>query len=129
MQFRRDLQVGFGPGSTIVACTDGLANIGVGRLDLRDKDTKFYTEAADLAKKLGVTVNNITLKGSECDVEALGVLCDKTNGQILRISSSQVDDNMDDIFADQVIATGVNVSLQLAQGVGFETKMSACLTR
>ena len=39
------------PGSTIILCTDGLANIGLGVLDpLAEENKKFYEDLGQLAK-------------------------------------------------------------------------------
>lgn len=39
------------PGSTVILCTDGLANVGVGYLDpLTEESRKFYEDLGNLAK-------------------------------------------------------------------------------
>jgi hypothetical protein len=39
------------PGSTVILCTDGLANVGIGYLDpLTEENRKFYEELGILAK-------------------------------------------------------------------------------
>lgn len=120
----------FNPGSTIVICTDGLANIGVGKFEMADTTCpEFYHQAADLATKLGVTINVITIKGSDCRVEFLGRLTDKTNGQILRLEAADIADNMADIFKDEAIATDVGVSVHLARGLIFRHEDKALLNQ
>ena len=51
-------------GSTVVLCTDGLANIGVGNLESADEtQQKFYEQVAVEAKAKNVAVSVITIKG------------------------------------------------------------------
>jgi hypothetical protein len=52
------------PGSSVVLCTDGLANIGVGLLDpFEAANTVFYSDLAKIAKERNVIINLITIKG------------------------------------------------------------------
>lgn len=52
------------PGSSVILCTDGLANIGIGQLEPYDElRKKFYIELGEEAKKSNITVNLITIKG------------------------------------------------------------------
>jgi Mg-chelatase subunit ChlD len=52
------------PGSSVVLCTDGLANIGVGLLDpFEAAHTVFYSDLAKIAKERNVIINLITIKG------------------------------------------------------------------
>lgn len=52
------------PGSSVVLCTDGLANIGVGSLDPFDEScSAFYKELAKVAKEKNIVINLITIKG------------------------------------------------------------------
>ena len=57
------------PGSTVIVCTDGLANVGLGALDeakseeqLR-KIEEFYEMVGQYAKSKGVSVSIISIKG------------------------------------------------------------------
>lgn len=52
------------PGSTIILCTDGLANIGLGVLDpLTEENKKFYEDLGQLAKQRNISVSIMTIKG------------------------------------------------------------------
>ncbi len=52
------------PGSSVVLCTDGLANIGVGSLDpFEEANSVFYHDLAKLAKERNIIINLITIKG------------------------------------------------------------------
>jgi hypothetical protein len=54
-------------------CTDGLANIGLGNLDLSNEQNKqFYDELAFKAKSKNLYV--VTIKGEACNVTTLSNL-------------------------------------------------------
>lgn len=110
-------------GTTVVICTDGLANVGLGSIEY-DKDScpEFYPKAAEFAKKLGTTVNIITLKGGECRVEYLGKLCEKTNGQVLRMEASKLVGKFADMMSEEVIATNVEATVHLGKGLVFRNE-------
>lgn len=54
-------------GSTVVICTDGVANVGLGQCGKNTSEAteKFYEELADFANERGVTVNIISIKGQD----------------------------------------------------------------
>ena len=71
------------PGSTVILCTDGLANIGIGVLEpLTEEATKLYDELAELAKSRNISVNIMTIKGEGCKMEVIGKLAEATNGNM-----------------------------------------------
>merc|ERR1712137_495832 len=67
------------PGSQVILCTDGLANIGLGSLEGKETEfTPYYTELAEQAKLRGVSVSVISLIGSECCLENLCTVTEQT---------------------------------------------------
>ena len=61
------------PGSLVVICTDGLANIGLGELESDSEESKkFYNDIAAVAKEKGVIISFITIKGEGCKMDILG---------------------------------------------------------
>lgn len=71
------------PGSTVILCTDGLANIGIGLLDpLTEENKKLYEELAQLAKERNLSVSIMTIKGEGCKMEVIGRLAELTNGNM-----------------------------------------------
>jgi hypothetical protein len=75
------------PGSKVILCTDGLANIGLGSMDTDDGANEeeaeaFYRRVAAYAKDNGVIINVISIKGTTCSMENLGILADTTGGQV-----------------------------------------------
>lgn len=57
-------------GSMVIICTDGLANIGVGSLDVElekeEEARKYYNEIIAISKESGVVISTISIKGEEC---------------------------------------------------------------
>nr|KAG5704944.1 hypothetical protein BaRGS_022786 [Batillaria attramentaria] len=77
------------PGSKVIICTDGKANVGLGKLEDQenpgdDQDpSEFYESIADTANTKGVSVSVITIKGTDCKLVHLGKLAEKTGGQVV----------------------------------------------
>jgi len=80
------------PGSTVVICTDGLSNTGLGAFDEAktdaeiDKVNEFYERVGQFAKSKGVTINLVSIKGDECNIDGLSKLCELTGGFVDRVS-------------------------------------------
>lgn len=69
------------PGSVIILCTDGLANLGLGSLEVESEESKaFYTKLAAISKEKGIQISIITIKGEECKLAMLSQVVDETNG-------------------------------------------------
>ena len=65
------------PGSQVVLCTDGLANVGIGSLDVKSVEDKefaqaWYANIGTQAAACGTNVSVISIKWSECALEDLG---------------------------------------------------------
>ena len=69
-------------GSSVVICTDGLANIGLGAWDecRTEAETQaaqqFYERVGQIASAAGVTISIISLEGEECNIDALSSLAE-----------------------------------------------------
>ena len=76
------------PGSTVVICTDGLSNTGLGSFDGAktknqiEKVNEFYERVGQFAKQHGVTITLVSIKGDECNIEALSKLCEFSGGSV-----------------------------------------------
>merc|ERR1712154_534688 len=80
------------PGSQVILCTDGLANVGVGALDVAstadadaedeeeedDPVLKWYEALGDYAMSKGVVVNIISITDDGCKLENLGKIVEVT---------------------------------------------------
>mmetsp|Transcript_34260 Transcript_34260/g.39576 ORF Transcript_34260/g.39576 Transcript_34260/m.39576 type:complete len:147 (+) Transcript_34260:862-1302(+) len=78
-----------GPESSVIVCTDGLSNYGIGNLeDLKtgrvsqEEIDSFYQSLANYAKEKEVAVNLISIKGEDCDLETLTTLTEVTGGNV-----------------------------------------------
>jgi len=115
------------PGSQVILCTDGLANIGLGNLDVSpptstnntEDDTQmdvveqWYEQMANWALEKGVVVNVISITDSECKLENLGKVCDITQGKVQRINPTQLTANFKGILEKKVLATKVQATMLL----------------
>ena len=71
-------------GSSVIVCTDGLANVGIGNLDAaansdaERESVAWYGTVGEAARAAGVTVSVISLRGDECRLEHLGRVAEAT---------------------------------------------------
>lgn len=84
------------PGSSVVLCTDGLANVGLGAFDevktqeqVRETET-FYEKLGEYAKQKGVTVSIVSIAGEECNIDTLSKIAEMTGGQVERVDPIQL---------------------------------------
>ena len=91
-------------GGTVVLCTDGLANIGVGSLEGEERDSSyFYTEMGEQGRLGGVTVNVVTLVGDECRVEMLSDVTRGTGGEVTRVEPAKLVRGFDGIQDNETL--------------------------
>lgn len=72
----------------------------------------------DIAVEKGVSVSIITVKGQQCQVDALGPLTDRTAGQILRIDPANFD--LSKLAANNLIGTDVKLKAIIHEGLTFK---------
>jgi len=99
------------PGSSVILCTDGCANVGIGSLYNVAEAQKFYDEIADYAKDKGVTVNVISMQGTDCKLAILGRVADKTNGALSIVNPLDLSKEFSSILQNKVVATNVEAKL------------------
>ena len=113
------------PGSKVIVCTDGLANIGVGALDELTTNEQsaaastFYEGLGLRAAAAGVTVDVVAIDGDGCDVENLGTLTEATGGTVTKLDPLKLTEEFSSILAEPVLATGVAVKVLLHQALAF----------
>eukprot|EP00727_Mastigamoeba_balamuthi_P005505 m51a1_g1574 hypothetical protein (906) ;mRNA; f:87526-90624 len=112
---------GSAPGSSVVLCTDGLANQGLGSLEGKASDfVAFYTECGEQAVLRGVTVSVLSLIGTECKLESLGAAVDKTAGSIERVDPRKLVTELSAIVgAPKTIAYGAMAMVLLHRSLRF----------
>ncbi len=81
------------PGSKVVLCTDGMANMGVGNIeDAQGLDGvwNFYRDLAGRAKNMGIPISIISIAGSQCKMEILGSISEISGGDVDIIKAEEV---------------------------------------
>jgi len=100
------------PGSQVIICTDGLANTGVGDLESGDEPAnEFYNKITEFAKSRGVVVNVLSIVGTECRIEKLGLVSDGTGGKVDMVDPLNLAQRFSSILSDKVIATNLTATL------------------
>lgn len=110
-----------GAGSKVMICTDGLANVGVGSLDM-GTETDFYDILGNLASSLGVSVSIISIEGEECRLESLIKVTTTTGGDVVRVAPEKISEEFSSILSNEVIATNVNVEVSLHKSIEFKNE-------
>lgn len=116
-------------GSTVVICTDGLANIGLGAFDecVTDEDMKkaddFYEAVGQIAQTAGVTVNIVSIEGDECNIDSLSKLAELTGGAVERVNPTTLTKNFANMLAVPVIATNVEAKVKIHKGLQFRNEL------
>jgi len=112
------------PGSKVLICTDGLANVGVGNLDVGGGEAQLaaatiYADIAKLAKENGITVSVISIRGDDCSMESLGTLADATHGDVDIVDPIELGVNIVDVLNIPIVATNVDVRLYARKDLQF----------
>ncbi|XP_076008419.1 circularly permutated Ras protein 1-like [Genypterus blacodes] len=108
------------PGSKVIICTDGKANTDLGNLEVEDNDARtllsstiFYQELGEYAADQGVTVSVLSIEGTDCRLDELGRLADRTGGTVVIASPSNLHPEFEQIIENRTIATHCHVTLLL----------------
>jgi Mg-chelatase subunit ChlD len=113
-------------GSSIMVCTDGLANIGVLSIDGVDATSdeahaqavrESYAKAGLLARAAGTTTNVVSIEGSDCCMEYLGLLADESGGSVDIVPAIELTKNFASIMSTASIAMCVKATLVLHKGL------------
>lgn len=122
------------PGSTVVICTDGLANVGVGAFDEAKTDEDFqkidtfYEKVGEYAKSKGITVNIVSITGDECNLDSLSKLAELTGGDVTRVAPIDLTKNFANILSKPIIASNVVCKVKLHKGLQFRHEDPASLS-
>ena len=74
------------PGSQVIVCTDGMANVGLGSFrgfggyGGGEDSLAFYDQVGLLAEQNGVMVNLITIQGAEANIQGLSRMIELSGG-------------------------------------------------
>ncbi|XP_033629430.1 circularly permutated Ras protein 1-like [Asterias rubens] len=111
-------------GSKVIVCTDGLANVGLGQLDVVDDEhyntsSEFYEHVGHYAQDSGTCVSVLTVEGEDCRVIELGSVADKTGGQVNVVDPLKLNEEFSNILDHPILATNVCAKLVLHKGMYF----------
>ncbi|XP_056156246.1 circularly permutated Ras protein 1 [Lampris incognitus] len=114
------------PGSKVILCTDGRANIGLGELEqsLQSPSSSFttpyfYRQLAGQAAQNEVIISVMSFEGTDCQLAQVGRLADETGGRVNIINIGTVATEIQSALLDNVLATGVTLTLLAPDGVYF----------
>lgn len=119
------------PGSTVVICTDGMSNEGIGCSSRCRSDEEFakvdavYERIGNFAKQNGVTINIVAIEGDDCNLQSLSKLCELTGGMVDRVNPADLTANFNSFLAKPVIATNVIAKVKLHKGLRFRNENEA----
>lgn len=112
------------PGSQVILCTDGLANIGLGSLEGKESEySPYYTELAEQALLRGVTVSVISLIGDECCLENLSIVTEQTGGIVTRVNPLQLENELATINDQPILGYTTVAMVILHRGLRFQNEM------
>ncbi|XP_059180809.1 circularly permutated Ras protein 1-like isoform X2 [Centropristis striata] len=120
------------PGSKVIICTDGKANTELGNLEVEDIDARtllsstiFYQELGEYAANQGVTVSVLSIEGTDCRLDELGRLADRTGGTVVIASPNRLHPEFEQIIENRTIATHCSVTLLLPQSLRMRGEKQA----
>ncbi|XP_041830567.1 circularly permutated Ras protein 1-like isoform X2 [Melanotaenia boesemani] len=120
------------PGSKVIICTDGKANAELGNLEEEDNDARtllsstiFYTELGEYAANQGVTVSVLSIEGTDCRLDELGRLTDRTGGKAVIVSPNRLHTEFEEIIQNQIVATHCSVTLLLPKSLRMKGEREA----
>jgi len=112
------------PGSKIMVCTDGQANIGLGSVGGKKDSEKeatrvMYDKLAKTAKQHSATVNVLSMRGEDCCLEYLGTLADGTSGVVDIVDPKDLSKIVNTVMSKPILATGVTIKVICGQHFSF----------
>ncbi|XP_069374439.1 circularly permutated Ras protein 1 isoform X2 [Paralichthys olivaceus] len=111
------------PGSKVILCTDGRANIGLGEMEQTPSPSlltpHFYRQLAQQAVDSGVIISVMSFEGTDCRLADVGRLADTTGGRVNIVSIGTIATEIHSASMDNVLATGVTATLVACDGIFF----------
>jgi Mg-chelatase subunit ChlD len=111
----------------IFLCTDGRANLGLGKLnDVNGEEDQqslnYYNKLGDIAKEKGITINLITFEDQDSDINALSDMIQKSGGEIIRVNPTKIIEEFNDMFENTLIGTNVKLNVNLNKLLCFRNE-------
>ncbi|KAM9425066.1 circularly permutated Ras protein 1-like isoform 3-T3 [Pholidichthys leucotaenia] len=120
------------PGSKVIICTDGRANTELGNLEDENDEactllssTIFYQALGEYAANHGVTVSLLSIEGTDCRLDELGRLADRTGGNVVIASPHMLHSQFEQIIQNRTIATHCSVMLLLPKSLCMKGEREA----
>jgi hypothetical protein len=106
-------------GSSVILCTDGLANIGIGSFEDVDSSTAFYASTGAKAVENDIIFNVVSIKGEGCKLDVLGSIADQTGGNVLRVDPDNLHKDFANIVKDEVVGLKAEMTIYLSKMMKF----------
>jgi small GTP-binding protein len=110
------------PQGSVILCTDGLSNVGLGAMDKSDSKTqvqKFYDKLAQTALLHHTPVSVIGLEGEDCGLGILGKCAQTTGGDVTIVKPLELQRKMRAIIDNPTLATDVKFEFRLPEQLAF----------
>lgn len=114
-----------GPGSSVIICTDGQANEGLGSVSNLEQAQEFYETVGNLAASNGVSVSVISITGADCRLETLSIVTDLTNGLLTKVNPLKLNEDFAEAMSERVFATNVTATVNLHKALKFRNLVSS----
>lgn len=108
-----------GPGSSVIICTDGQANEGLGSVSNLEQAQEFYETVGKLATENGVNVSVISITGADCRLETLSIVTDITNGALTKVDPLKLNEDFAEAMSERVFASNVVATVNLHKALKF----------
>lgn len=114
------------PGSKVIICTDGVANSGCGSLEDRDKDRvkAFYQKVGLTAKENSTQVSVLSIRGTDCKMEMIGVPAEMTRGSVDVVNPLDVNAQFSHLLEQAILGTGVTLTARVDDRCRFSNNAS-----
>lgn len=106
------------PGCKILLCTDGAANVGVGRAGSQGVG-QFFVEMAQAARSKGTMVSVVTMEGEDCSMGSLGNLADISGGRVDVVDPTSLTTTVATLMASSLVGTQASCVLLAPRGFVF----------
>lgn len=106
------------PGSKVMVCTDGEANVGLGVVSSYNAKSE-YEKIGQLAKSLGVSVNVITIRGDNCQLECISLVSDISGGTVDIVDPLDLSAQVSKIMSKPILGTGVTARILISDAFVF----------
>jgi hypothetical protein len=115
-------------GGSVIICTDGLANVGLGAMDdprKKEAADAFFSSVAKFAQERGVVVSVFSIRGTDCKLEYLSTLADLTNGHVDIVDPLNIAGQFSSILMNPIIATNCSLTFILHKNLAFRNEEHA----